>query len=146
MSPPINSAVPGWRRGASPPDRQVRVPLGIVVVTRSVDRQLLGNEDGRTFVMSCLRRHVQGDWGDLGPHDAEANDLALVTGARVLSSYPIPQQLRGGGETPAGGSSGGSAGPDPQAGIGDDRVWVITESEDAGGSRPQTTVLFPSDY
>ncbi len=126
MSPPINSAVPGERGAASRADRQVRVPLGIVVVTRAMDQQLVCHEDGRAFVMSCLRRHAQGDWGDLVTHDAEANDLALVTGARILSSYPIPEQIR--------------------RGAGDERLWIITEAEDAHGVRSQTTVLFPSDY
>ena len=102
------------------------MPLGIVVVTRAVDQQLISREDGRAFVMSCLRRHGQGDWGDLGPHDAEANDLAPVTGARILSSYPIPEQIR--------------------RGAGDERLWIITEAEDEHGVRSQTTVLFPSDY
>ena len=126
MSVPINSAVPGAWRAASRADQQVRVPLGIVVVTRAVDQQLISREDGRAFVMSCLRRHGQGDWGDLGPHDAEANDLAPVTGARILSSYPIPEQIR--------------------RGAGDERLWIITEAEDEHGVRSQTTVLFPSDY
>ena len=126
VSPPINSAVPAAWGAASQPDRQVRVPLGIVVVTRAVDQQLMCREDGRAFVMSCLRRHGQGDWGDLGVHDDEANDLALVTGGRILSSYPIPEQIRHGAR--------------------DERLWIITEAEDGGGVRSQTTVLFPSDY
>ena len=160
MSPPINSAVPGARGAASRADRQVRVPLGIVVVTRAVDQQLMCREDGRAFVMSCLRRHGQGDWGDLGSHDAEANDLALVTGARILSGYPIPEQIRHGARGDQPGSGAGSAtaadagtgteshggGPDLRAAIGDERLWIITEAEDVHGVRSQTTVLFPSDY
>ena len=91
----INANVPG-RRGPAGAERQLRVPLGYLVATRAVDRQLMGHAAGRAFVMSCLRRHQSGDWGDLGSHDAEANDLALVTGARVLSSYLIPQKVRQG--------------------------------------------------
>ena len=103
MSRPINSVVPGGRGAARREDRQVS--LGFVVVTKAVDRQVLCREDGRAFVMSCLRRHQSGDWGDLTTHDAEANDLALVTGARVLSSYPIPEEIRtgAGGGDPFGG-------------------------------------------
>ncbi|MDE0652408.1 MAG: hypothetical protein OXI26_01985 [bacterium] len=127
----INSNVPG-RRGAPSAERQLRVRLGHLVATRAVDRQLMGHADGRTFVMSCLRRHAGGDWGDLDGHDAEANDLALVTGARILSSYVIPEQIR--------------RDVDDGAGAGDDRLWIITEAEDSEGVRSQTTVLFPSDY
>ena len=160
MSPPINSAVPAAWGAASRADRQVRVPLGIVVVTRAVDQQLMCREDGRAFVMSCLRRHGQGDWGDLGVHDDEANDLALVTGGRILSSYPIPEQIRrtaggdqsgsGAGSEAAAGAGAGAeahgAGRDLSAAIVDERLWIITEAEDGRGVRSQTTVLFPSDY
>ncbi len=160
MSPPINSAVPAAWGAASRADRQVRVPLGIVVVTRAVDQQLMCREDGRAFVMSCLRRHGQGDWGDLGVHDDEANDLALVTGGRILSSYPIPEQIRrtaggdqsgsGAGSEAAAGAGAGAeahgAGRDSSAAIVDERLWIITEAEDGRGVRSQTTVLFPSDY
>ena len=34
-----------------------------------------------------LRRHLQGDWGDVDADDAKANDQALTWGNRVLSSY-----------------------------------------------------------
>ena len=132
----INSAVPGARGATSPTsrtgtsERRLRVPLGHLVATRATDRLLMSHETGRAFVMSCLRRHERGDWGDLDRHDAEANDLALVTGARILSSYLIPEQIR----------------RDAGDGVGDDRLWIITEAENSGGARSQTTVLFPSDY
>lgn len=135
----INANVPG-RRGAASAERQLRVQLGHLVATRAVDRQLMGHAAGRAFVMSCLRRHQSGDWGDLGSHDAEANDLALVTGARVLSSYLIPGQVRqGAGAEP-------DSGPRLREVIADERLWIITEAEDTQGIRSQTTVLFPSDY
>lgn len=135
----INANVPG-RRGPSGARRQVRVPLGHLVATRAVDRQLMGHAAGREFVMSCLRRHQSGDWGDLDRHDAEANDLALVTGARVLSSYLIPGKVR------EGAGAEGNSGPRLREVIVDERLWIITEAEDAQGVRSQTTVLFPSDY
>ena len=135
----INSNVPG-RRGPGGAQRKLRVPLGHLVATRAVDRQLMGHAAGREFVMSCLRRHQSGDWGDLDRHDAEANDLALVTGARVLSSYLIPGEVRqGAGAEP-------DAGPHLREVITDERLWIITEAEDSQGVRSQTTALFPSDY
>ncbi|MCY4631671.1 MAG: hypothetical protein OXE75_12430 [bacterium] len=136
----INSNVPGRRGAASSPERRLRVPLGHLVATRAVDRQLLGQAEGRAFVMVCLRRHAGGDWGELDDHDAEANDLATVTGARVLSSYLIPGELR------QGAAAEPDSGPQLREVIPDERLWIITEAEDSQGNRSQTTVLFPSDY
>ena len=103
----------------------------VEIAIRAVDRQLLDQAEGRAFALACLQRHSGGDWGDLDVHDAEANDLALVTGARILSSYRIPERVRSG---------------DGADGVRDERLWIITEAEDAEGARPQTTLLFPSDY
>lgn len=36
-----------------------------------------------------LARHIHGDWGDLGIDDLAANELALLTGKRLLSSYNL---------------------------------------------------------
>lgn len=46
--------------------------------------------------------HRHGDWGELEAEDIAGNELALLTGRRLLSSYAIP----GGGT-----------------------VWVITEAD-----------------
>lgn len=35
----------------------------------------------------ALRRHAQGDWGDLDEHDRAANDRALIEGTRLFSAY-----------------------------------------------------------
>lgn len=66
-----------------------------------------------------LRRHHGGDWGDLSPADAGANDQALDDGGRLFSSYQIAADVK---------------------------VWVITEAADAGGSRSATTLLLPDEY
>jgi hypothetical protein len=34
-------------------------------------------------------RHAEGDWGDLDPEDAAANDQALIDGDRLLSAYTV---------------------------------------------------------
>ena len=52
-----------------------------------------------------LARHIHGDWGDLSVEDLAANELALLTGKRLLSSYNV---------------LGGSG-----------RVWIITEADRA---------------
>ncbi|AGH85380.1 plasmid related protein [Ralstonia pseudosolanacearum FQY_4] len=51
-------------------------------------------------ISKLLNRHARGDWGDLSTEDLALNDLAAITGQRVLSSY-----LLGNGQ----------------------KVWIITE-------------------
>jgi hypothetical protein len=48
-------------------------------------------DDGSLYhqVIDCLKRHVQGDWGDVCEDDAKANDDALKDGDRILSAYAI---------------------------------------------------------
>jgi hypothetical protein len=38
-------------------------------------------------ILAALKRHQAGDWGEVGAEDGEANDSALVEGARLLSVY-----------------------------------------------------------
>lgn len=79
---------------AVPP--QGRFSLGRIVCTGNVLARL------RTeVVLTALSRHAQGDWGDLLPEDAIANELALEQGGRLFSAY----------------------------GFGNDRFWVITEAD-----------------
>ncbi|BCL90900.1 hypothetical protein ACNRBV_22795 [Ralstonia pseudosolanacearum] len=41
-------------------------------------------------VFKLLNRHARGDWGDLSEEDQQQNNLAAMTGQRVLSSYLLP--------------------------------------------------------
>jgi hypothetical protein len=36
-----------------------------------------------------LARHASGDWGEVSPEDAHANDLARETDERILSAYRL---------------------------------------------------------
>jgi hypothetical protein len=38
-------------------------------------------------IMSALRRHLAGDWGDVDEHDRQENELSLEKGFRLLSVY-----------------------------------------------------------
>jgi hypothetical protein len=38
-------------------------------------------------LMNYLRRHLQGDWGDISEEDKKENELSLREGFRLLSSY-----------------------------------------------------------
>jgi predicted RNA-binding Zn-ribbon protein involved in translation (DUF1610 family) len=53
------------------------------------------------FLMRCLERHANQDWGDLCAEDKRENDLSVKQGRRVLSCY----ELRG------------------------DKLWIITEAD-----------------
>jgi len=41
-----------------------------------------------------LDRHARGDWGELPPEDAKANNRALKDGERLLSSYPLADGVK----------------------------------------------------
>lgn len=40
--------------------------------------------------VSLLRRHLSGDWGEVGEEDANLNNEAVKEGTRILSSYVLP--------------------------------------------------------
>jgi hypothetical protein len=66
-----------------------------------------------------LQKHFFGDWGDLSEGDKEMNELALVDGSRILSSY---KTLLG------------------------EKIWIITEATGDDGYRAATTILLPDEY
>ncbi len=74
-------------------------PLGRIVATRGALR-MLGAEG--ISPERLLHRHSQGDWGELGAEDAQANADALAVRGRLFSAYDI--------------------GPSK-------RIWVITEAD-----------------
>lgn len=57
-------------------------PLGRTLITANA-LETLATED----VHSALARHARCDWGDLCPEDSDANDDAVWSGGRLLSSY-----------------------------------------------------------
>jgi len=65
-----------------------------------------------------LAEHQAGIWGDLDPDDAKANELAVTSGARILSV----RKLLG------------------------ERIYIITEAENDSGLRSSTTILLSSEY
>lgn len=73
-------------------------PLGQVLATRGV---LMHLERQGIAADPYLDGHARGDWGDVPTEDAEANRYAILTGARILSSYRIAGE----------------------------RVWIITEAD-----------------
>lgn len=73
--------------------------------------------------LQLIARHVTGDWGDVCPEDAQANEEALQEGSRIFSVYVLPPPLSD-GETLAAA-----------------KVWIITEAD-----RSVTTLLLPEEY
>ncbi len=67
-----------------------------------------------------ITRHVTGDFGAVGKEDWQANLDAIVSGARILSVYFLPDE---------------------------NRLWIITDAEvDEQHHRYCTTLLRPQDY
>ena len=56
--------------------------IGQVVITPAA-LQAVHTED----VVTAMRRHVTGDWGELDEHDRAENELSLKEGFRLLSAY-----------------------------------------------------------
>ncbi len=75
----------------------LRFQLGNVVATPGADQLLRANNHSPFWY---LARHQCGEWGDVAPDDARANEAALVHGTRLLSVYVV----------------------------GDGRLWIITEA------------------
>lgn len=65
--------------------------LGDLVATPGALNAL---EKNSVVPMRLLSRHMRGDWGDVSPDDAAANTDALRIGARLLSSYTLPDRAR----------------------------------------------------
>jgi len=91
--------------------KEAKFELGMTVITATAQHTFEPE-----FVQACLHRHAQGDWGDLDPSDAKANDAGLEGEHpdRLHSVYKAP---------------------------GEGELWIITEWD-----RSVTTALLPSDY
>ena len=82
----MNSTPSPVLSSSSPADRGPRFSLGQIVATPAVLAHL--NTHGVT-PLSLLRRHIMGDWGEVGAEDRAENELALVHGFRLLSRYTV---------------------------------------------------------
>ncbi len=97
--------------------RQRLFDLGQVVATPGANNAMARTG---THPSTLLRRHVAGDWGDLSEADGKANDSAVETGERILSSYFLSDETK---------------------------LWIITDAEiNEHGQRCATTFLLPEEY
>ena len=74
-----------------------KFPLGQLVATTGALEAL--NEES---FWPYIKRHANGDWGDVSQEDKAENELSLKQGFRLLSAYTLP-----GGE----------------------RIWIISEAD-----------------
>ncbi len=67
---------------SDPPASSSRFSLGTVVATPGVLETIPRRE-----LLDALRRHAQGDWGEVDEHDRRQNEQALREGLRLFSVY-----------------------------------------------------------
>jgi hypothetical protein len=79
----------------------MKFPLGKVVWTRGVNDRVAVDTPFAKYVLECLKRHANCDWGELSAEDKRENDLSLDKHLRLLSSYQR----------------------------GDWRIWIISEAD-----------------
>jgi len=73
--------------------------MGQIVATPGALAIFQQHED--ISIHQYLQNHLRGDWGELCTDDKQANDNALTTGGRILSSYFV----------------------------GGNKIWIITEAD-----------------
>ena len=61
--------------------------LGGIVMTRGICERRKENPGFNEFVQKCLKRHTQGDWGDLDEEDKKENQFSLDKRLRLFSAY-----------------------------------------------------------
>lgn len=93
--------------------------LGQVVYTTTITNYTFSNLYFRVFVLECLLKHLNYDFGILCKEDHNANMRAIQNGGRVFSIYLIPEDLN----------------------IDLEKIYIITEA-----NRSHTTVLYPCEY
>jgi hypothetical protein len=71
-----------------------KFPLGQLTWTCGVNDRIADDEGFAKFVLQSIKRHAQGDWGDLSPEDVEENVLSLKEGFRLLSAYRYTDETK----------------------------------------------------
>lgn len=65
--------------------------IGKVTATAAIVQEIEETEDFQTFCMGCVRRHRNGDWGDIPKGDWLQNNRAARKGGLIRSEYVIPR-------------------------------------------------------
>ena len=64
-------------------------------MTAGVNDKVAQDEEFAKFVLDSLKRHANGDWGDLSQEDIQKNELSLKKGFRLLSAYKKAEKRSG---------------------------------------------------
>lgn len=75
--------------------------LGRILMAKGINDKVADDEKFAKFVTDSLKRHANGDWGDLHKEDRQENELSLKEGLRVFSVYQY----------------------------GEGKIWIITEAD-----------------
>ena len=94
---------------------------GTILHTSTINETAKANPVFALFIMQSINRHRNNDWGACCEEDWKSNDTALIENNRIISVYPLPQDLKKLHR--------------------DDKIWIITERD-----RSYTTILYPSEY
>jgi hypothetical protein len=70
-------------------DRGPKFKSGEIIVTAGVARKVPQND-----VEAAVRRHLRGDWGDLGEEDRKRNDQILERGGTLASIFTASNGLK----------------------------------------------------
>ena len=70
---------------------KTKFSLGVIVATPGALEAL---DKAATNAEDLLIRHQNWDWGDIPIEDAEQNELAVTQGLRILSNYPLDNDVR----------------------------------------------------
>lgn len=80
---------------------ETKFQLGQVVWTKGVNDKVADDEEFAKLVFDSLKRHANGDWGDLCEGDKQENELSLKEGFRIFSAYQHKEE----------------------------KIWIITEAD-----------------
>jgi hypothetical protein len=103
---PTNKQINAVCRYPAPQFKEIglaKFSAGQIVMTRGISNRIDSEPDFSEFIQVILTRHLNCDWGDGPDCDRAQNEIALVDGDRLMSSY-LHQQLR-------------------------TKVWIITEAD-----------------
>ena len=67
----------------------IRKPLFKLGQIMATPGALAAMEEAGQAAWELVSRHVQGDWGEVGAEDAEANARSVEDGSRILSAYHL---------------------------------------------------------
>lgn len=89
--------------------------LGQIVSTPAVLDHLARHA---VFPAALLSLHQHGNWGNVDPEDARANDRAVLSGARVVGSHAVAGAV----------------------------IWIVTAAAGGDGKRADSVLCFLDEY